>query len=207
MSAKTLRSAHYREMPWRNGRGSTREIAREPARGEEFSWRLSLATVERSCEFSSYADHDRAIALISGPRLELRFSGHGRCSLDSAQRCAKFEGSWETRCTVPEGPCTDLSLIVHKGSATRQTHILRQPTALPVRSQRQLLIPNGVYSAVFVQNGTVMVSSSERGAPQTLRVHDTLLLGPGARRVLRVRNASKPSALLIVLRWRPGISE
>src|SRR5262245_22091782 len=65
-TARILRRQEYLRMPWRNGGGTTYEIAREPVEGEEFDWRLSLALIERSGPFSNFAGYQRAISLVNG---------------------------------------------------------------------------------------------------------------------------------------------
>src|SRR5690348_12283220 len=118
---KVRKYATYRTMPWRNGRGFTLEIAREPATGVDFAWRLSLADIEQDDAFSAYPGYRRALVLVAGSRLQRRFREHGTCVLGSGKRGTRFDGDWETHCAVPEGRCTDLSLIVRRGPATRPT--------------------------------------------------------------------------------------
>ena len=47
----------YRAMPWKNGQGITHEIAREPAAGDSFLWRLSIAEVAADGDFSLVPRH------------------------------------------------------------------------------------------------------------------------------------------------------
>ena len=194
----------YRSMPWRNGRGSTLEIAREPATGADFAWRLSLADIERDGGFSAYPGYRRAIVLVAGNRLELRFRGHGNCLLEAARRGARFEGDWETHCAVPDGPCTDLSLIVRRGPAVRPRSMVRVPRILHLKSMATTVLARDLYGALFVLKGSVAVAESRRARPRIVRAHDTLLLYPGPERTLRLRHLGE-SATLIFLRWRPGL--
>src|SRR5215469_18523053 len=85
---KLLKYKGYRSMPWKNGRGVTLEIARQPATGEVFSWRLSLAQIDEDCDFSAYPGYRRALVLVTGNSLKLRFRGHGSCSLGPSRRGA-----------------------------------------------------------------------------------------------------------------------
>ena len=41
---RLLPAGLYTEMPWKNGQGVTREVARYPEAGE-YDWRISLATI------------------------------------------------------------------------------------------------------------------------------------------------------------------
>jgi environmental stress-induced protein Ves len=49
----------YRRERWKNGLGWTREIAREPADGDAWTWRLSIAEVEKDGPFSAFPCCDR----------------------------------------------------------------------------------------------------------------------------------------------------
>ena len=190
-------------MPWRNGGGVTLEIAREPAAGEEFAWRLSLAQIQGSCDFSPYPGYRRAIVLIDGDALGLRFRGHGGCSLSSGKRGTRFEGDWKTRCVLPQGPCTDLSLIVREGRA-RPRSLVRAPKVLRVGSTRRLPLPKDLYAALFVIDGSVAITGSAASRARTLMPRDAYLLTPGGARTLALRNRGEEPAQLALLLWRPG---
>jgi len=202
--SQVLKRDAYRTMPWRNGRGSTREIAREPASGEEFAWRLSLADIEQDGDFSAYPGYRRAIVLVAGKSLQLRFNGHGNCSLHAARRGARFEGEWKTHCAVPEGRCTDLSLIVRTGSSVGPAAIVRAPMMLHLTSTRRVALAGDLYGALFVLDGSVAVTEFTAARPRTVRAQDTLLLSPGAERILTLQSRGRSPAQLVLLRWRPG---
>lgn len=203
-ASRVLKSKGYRSMRWKNGLGVTREIAREPAMGAEFAWRLSLAQIDADCDFSAFHGYRRALFLVTGDNLQLRFKGHGRCSLGPARRGARFEGDWQTRCAVPHGCCTDLSLIVRKGSTARPACIVRAPMLLRVRSTRRLVVAAGLHGVLFALEGSVAVTESNGVRPRSLRPWDTLLLAPGAQRILTVRSLGPHAAEVVLLRWRPG---
>lgn len=202
--AQVRKVTTYRRMPWRNGRGFTLEIARQPATGEDFAWRLSLADIDAEGDFSSYPGYRRALVLVAGERLQLRFRGHGKRILDPSRRGARFEGDWETHCAIPRGRCTDLSLIVRRGSGVRPACVVRAPRVLRVRSTGRIVLAANLQGALFVIAGSVAVSESMRGRPHTLRARDTLLLSPGRRRTLRFHSLGHSAAQLVLLSWRPG---
>ena len=190
-------------MPWRNGRGTTLEIAREPARGEGFAWRLSLADIAEDGAFSAYPGYSRALVLVDGLDLRLRFRGHGQSCLTPTRRAARFEGEWQTRCAIPQGPCTDLSLIVRKGATARPAAIVRAPKVLSVKSTRRVALPASLYAAVFILEGTVAAGDAAHSRLPTLRSRDTLLFRPGQARTLLLRNLDPSTARLVILCWRP----
>lgn len=63
----------YRTMPWKNGGGSTTELAIYPqgASLDNFLWRLSTATVASDGPFSFFSEIDRTLAVLSGESLTL----------------------------------------------------------------------------------------------------------------------------------------
>ncbi len=191
-------------MPWRNGRGSTLEILREPGAGESFAWRLSLADIDEDGEFSSYPGYRRAIVLVCGKSLRLRFHGHGRRLLGPRKRGARFEGDWSTHCTIPDGRCTDLSLIVRRGPAGGPPCIVRAPQVLQLESTRRVTLASDLYGAVFALDGSLEVCASTEARPHTIRARDTLLLDPGPARALTLRTLGRSPVQLAVLRWQPG---
>lgn len=203
-ASRVIRVERYRAMPWRNGRGMTLEIAREPVAGETFAWRLSLADIDGDGDFSAYPGYRRAIVLARGNRLQLRFRGHGQRDLTPAMRGTRFEGDWRTTCKVPEGSCTDLSLIVRRGPGSRPPSIVRAPRMLRVTSSRQLVFSKGLYSAIHVLQGPVVATEPRSVQPYRLRSRDTLLLHPDCARTLKLRASGPAPALLVLLRWRPG---
>jgi uncharacterized protein len=194
----------YRKMPWRNGRGFTLEIAREPSAGEDFAWRLSLADIDRDGDFSAYPGYRRAIVLIAGERLDLKFRGHGKRTLDPGGRSARFEGDWETHCAIPQGRCTDLSLIVRQGSAARSGCVVRAPRVMRVKLTARLVVAANLHGALFVIAGAVAVGESTGARPRIMRARDSLILSRGRERALRLRNLQPSAAQLVLLSWRPG---
>jgi hypothetical protein len=71
-------------MPWRNGGGTTSEIAVEPAPGGRFRHRLSIADVTASGPFSDFAGYDRHILLLAGRGFTLRVDGDAPRVVDRA---------------------------------------------------------------------------------------------------------------------------
>ena len=76
-----LRSSDYRIMPWKNGGGSTTEIAICPEGsgipGGQFRWRVSIADVVADGPFSRFSGYDRHIMVVEGAGMTLNTRGHG----------------------------------------------------------------------------------------------------------------------------------
>ena len=60
MLAIHLPAFGYQRQRWKNNLGWTREIAREPAAGDDFDWRLSLADIDQDCGFSRFPGCQRS---------------------------------------------------------------------------------------------------------------------------------------------------
>ena len=114
----------FRSMPWKNGQGITHEIAREPAGIENFLWRLSLAEVAASGDFSLFPGYDRTIALIAGEGMELDFEEAPAKRLDRPLEPFDFRGEWRCRSRLLGGPCRDLNLMVERSRARSMTERL-----------------------------------------------------------------------------------
>ena len=74
-------------MPWKNGGGTTQEIACWPpgAGLSEFGWRVSIATIAAPGPFSVFADIDRSIMLLEGEGHEVKTATDGVAGLALAR--------------------------------------------------------------------------------------------------------------------------
>jgi len=109
-----LRSSDYRVMPWKDGGGSTTEIAIEPAGGslaEPFLWRVSSARVEASGPFSHFPGRARLLTLLEGSGLILDIDGQGRQRLKHPGQVVAFPGEAAVHATLIQGPCVDFGVI------------------------------------------------------------------------------------------------
>jgi environmental stress-induced protein Ves len=78
---RLLPASGHADMAWKNGLGRTAEIARHPASGTEFDWRISIATISADGPFSAFPGCDRTLVPISGGGCFdlLRFAGEHGC--------------------------------------------------------------------------------------------------------------------------------
>src|SRR5262245_28609327 len=102
-------------MPWKNGLGTTREIAINPAGSTmtdaAFRWRFSIADVPQSGPFSSFPGIDRHIMVINGTGMVLRVGSGAPERLGPFAPFA-FSGDAETSCELIDGPIQDFNLMV-----------------------------------------------------------------------------------------------
>jgi uncharacterized protein len=112
--AGSWRWADLRATPWRNGGGTTYEIAAEPEGSDlaDFDWRVSIAEVAAPGPFSAFAGVDRSLTLIDGPGLELTIDGvrHVLQPLETV----RFAGESMTVGAIPYGPTRDLNVMTRR---------------------------------------------------------------------------------------------
>ena len=104
-----VRHSQWITQPWRNGGGTTHEIFREgPA--DAFTFRLSIADVERPGPFSIFAGVDRWIALLEGKGFALHRGELSR-TIDQPLVPFRFSGDDVVECTLIDGPVRDLNVM------------------------------------------------------------------------------------------------
>jgi hypothetical protein len=134
---RKLGPADYREMPWKNGGGSTTELLIHPPGATlegGFLWRLSMADVAGSGPFSPFPGVDRTLLLLSGNGMELDHGEHGRQTLAGPLEPVTFSGDWATRGRLLDGPCRDFNVLSARGRVRHQVKVLRlgkEPVILP----------------------------------------------------------------------------
>jgi uncharacterized protein len=126
IGAERLALASLPVTPWKNGGGTTREIAASPpgAGFETFDWRLSVAEVERDGPFSAFAGIDRTIVLLSGAGMQLRDPDRGTaCVLTQPGAAWSFAGELAIDARLLDGPTRDFNVMTRRGpwSATAST--------------------------------------------------------------------------------------
>ena len=117
VTPRTIRAADCRVMPWKNGQGSTTELAVEPpgATLDDFLWRVSIAELRAPGPFSAFPGYDRIITQLDGPPMTLT---HGREQPVVLRPLVPhaFSGDDETGCDVA-GIAHDFNLIVRRDHA------------------------------------------------------------------------------------------
>jgi environmental stress-induced protein Ves len=109
---RIIRRASFRTTPWKNGGGVTHEAIREPADGDAFRWRVSVAHIDASGPFSDFAGYKRKMVLLQGDGIELRFGDGSSRALRQVGDLAEFDGAVSTHCELLNGACVDLNLMV-----------------------------------------------------------------------------------------------
>ncbi|MFN9739916.1 MAG: HutD family protein [Pseudomonadota bacterium] len=165
-----------RRMPWRDGGGTTNEIARQPARGEPFDWRASIAEIDREGPFSLFAGYERCLVLLSGAGLELRVDDAPPVLLGRSGQMLAFGGESQVACRPVDGPVRAFNLLTARGRVAQR--VLFRPLVGPM----VLFQESGVQWLVHVLGGQVAEQHAAAGAARA-EAGATLWLTPdGATR-------------------------
>jgi environmental stress-induced protein Ves len=106
----------FEAMPWRNGGGTTWEIARGRVDGEpdgDWHWRFSLAEIAADGPFSVFPHVDRLLTVVAGAGIRLTIDGAEprRLALGDG---IQFRGEAAIGCALVAGPTRDLNLMVDR---------------------------------------------------------------------------------------------
>jgi environmental stress-induced protein Ves len=113
--------------PWKNGGGTTREIASWPpgAGLDAFDWRVSIATIAASGPFSVFGGVDRTIMLLDGEGVRLHAAdGSIAHRLDRPHQPFAFRGDVPIDCTVLGGASSDFNVMSRRAKGTADVRVL-----------------------------------------------------------------------------------
>ncbi|MEN0106064.1 MAG: HutD family protein [Pseudomonas sp.] len=104
-------AADYLNMPWKNGGGTTSEVARDKLEEQgPYGWRVSIAAIDQGGDFSSFQGYRRIISVIEGAGMRLAVD-----DVDSGDLLAYdafvFDGAAQVSCELLAGSIRDLNLI------------------------------------------------------------------------------------------------
>lgn len=156
MRVEVLGPEDFHSMPWRNGLGTTVEMAREDDLDGAMLWRVSAADVVEAGAFSLFPGIDRILTLIEGPGFDLDFADNGRVTPVELLRPVGFSGDWITRAESVRGPSRDLNVMTARGKASALVHVHRDAT---------LTAPLGTRSLFFCLAGSPILTVADAAYP------------------------------------------
>lgn len=155
---KILRARDRIVTPWKNGGGTTAEVAAHPpgAGLGDFAWRVSVADVRMGGPFSHFAGIDRKLALLKGA-LSLTIEGRGTIALTPDSPPLEFPGDVKTEATLTGDAAQDLNVMTRRGVATSTMarQISRGPIVCDPRASVCIVY---LLSAVAVIDGNAEIS-------------------------------------------------
>jgi len=167
---QVLRRSAYAEVRWKNGAGTSLEVATGGLPGQPFDWRVSFAHVTQSGRFSDYTGYERTTALVEGAGFTLRAAGAATLRFSLPGDFHAYAGSVPYDCGLHAGPSWDLNLIARTGIGASMTVVDADATGLALE-----VAPAGRY--LLPLDGQLLVrlgNSTERLGPW-----DAAVLGAG----------------------------
>lgn len=170
-----LRASDYRTTPWRNGGGTTTEIAISPPGASleqgAFDWRLSIAEVGSDGPFSSFPGYDRSLSVISGGGILLDAGTQGDIELRRPFKPVSFPGEWDIEGRLLGAALRDLNLIFKRDTTAGRVGFLSiAGTPLNVASDARCLL------ILPLRGGAVTVSWDAAREEARLLEEETLIL-------------------------------
>jgi hypothetical protein len=163
-----FRAQDYKETPWKNGGGITREIVlKEDEDG--FLWRLSIADVRSDGPFSSFPGRHRILTVVSGFGMRLKDRQTGSVIDALPQKPIDFRGDQGIDSELLAGPIQDFNVMFDPLRVKAEVRVVRDDTALAP--------PDGL-NALYCLSGAAMLDQ------QSLAVGETAVWETGAGRAL-----------------------
>ncbi|WP_186525899.1 HutD/Ves family protein [Leekyejoonella antrihumi] len=185
-----LRWADAQAAPWKNGGGLTSTLLTGPAGSpsDAFDWRISIAGIRRSGDFSAFDGVERVFTLVEGDPVALTIDGTEQAVPLLAP--LTFSGASDVSCALMSGPARALNVMTREGRCRAEVSVLlidgrRQLTC--TRGRENLLLPLPSEVGVTTSGGC----TQSLGRFDLLRVHgDWALLEPrGAQSMLLIEIA------------------
>lgn len=129
---KLVRVDALKTQPWKNGGGTTAEIACDPpgAGWKDFNWRISRATIDKDGTFSVFPGMMRWILLLDGNGFTLSFADRAKLYMTERFKLESFPGDGITHCQLSGGPCSVLNVIARLETPVR-VNVARSMAPLP----------------------------------------------------------------------------
>jgi len=189
---RILRAAEQRRMPWKNGGGTTTEIAVWPAEAglDDFDWRVSMARVESDGPFSRFPGVDRSLSILDGAGLMLTVGEARPVALTGDSAALAFAADVPTSATLIAGPITDLNVMTRRGAFVCAVE------RIEVGEGRSL--GDEVITTIVLVDSGEMIADIAAGGSTRLARRDAVILEPGE--TAWVRSDAACSAMVVAIR-------
>jgi len=128
---RIIRASDGKITPWKNGGGSTTEIAISPAGAslETFDWRVSTARVASDGPFSDFPGIDRTLTVVKGDGLVLTIGASAPVTLSSGADPVSFPGDTPTSACLTAGEIVDVNVMTRRGRFDHRLLRIDKPTS------------------------------------------------------------------------------
>jgi len=155
MTAQLIDLDRLPASPWKNGGGSTRQLAIHPPQAslDDFVWRISCARVSGAGPFSAFPGIQRSLALLEGELLLQRQSGI--TTLCAGGEALDFPGEEPISATPLAGEVLDLNLMSRRDEWQQElsSWLLHGEMPLAELAEVRLLLCSAGLLRVRLQDG------------------------------------------------------
>ena len=175
-------------VPWRNGGGVTREIARHDRDGQ-LVWRLSIADVASEGPFSAFPGLQRILTVIEGKGMLLARPTKTALAANLFEPVA-FSGDERINGVLPNGPCRDFNVIWNPKLVTATVTLIHAPQTLLMPAEAETL-------GLLCLSDSIQLSTGQVLAPLDFALHETKadcarMADVSMALLIRITPASKP---------------
>lgn len=188
MIARVIRQHDLARVPWKNGGGTTAEVAAFPEGSgfETFGWRVSMADVASDGPFSTFPGIDRTLILAEGDGIVLNVEGVPY-PLDRTSPKLAFSGDDTTTGRLTSGPIRDINVMTRRGRFRHSTRFVESGVALLAQETVAafLVVLDGPFDITLAAD----LHSVERLDTLALEATQDLILLSGTGRALLIEIA------------------
>ena len=181
--AEQVKFASLSARLWKNGGGSTTELASYPPDSsfETFHWRLSVASVGSDGPFSIFTGVDRTLALLKGTGMRLSPDNQSEVVIGQDLPMHQFPGETAITAALLEGPTEDFNVMTRRNVCRHTFRVEAVTGEIEVRKSAN-------WTVVFLAKGEIAALGSD-GQRWNLSPYDSLIMqtleavrvqGPGA---------------------------
>jgi uncharacterized protein len=149
-----VRSGDRTPVPWKNGQGSTREIARRllGIRGPRFVWRVSISDLVRDADLATFPGVERSVTVVAGEGAGLVLPGAEHHLVPNLP--FRFDGEAQAHVRLPHGPVSILNVltVTNRMSAEVRIHNLSTDVPLTIAGTTLVVLLSGAAS-VYAADG------------------------------------------------------
>ena len=132
-------------MKWKNGAGSTTQIAIHPADAttDNFSWRISMAAVKTDGPFSGFPKTERSLVVLDGAGIDLTIAEDNAERLTGDSEPFTFAADAPAYAKLVDGSILDLNVMTRRDCFSHRVHRCFGPKTWKVSAATIVLFAYG----------------------------------------------------------------
>lgn len=139
-SRSIIRTGRLPRLPWKNGAGTTREVAVFPGGSgpDSFRWRISVASIIEGAPFSTFPGVDRHFLVATPGTIEMTIP-EGTAILTFGQSVS-FPGEDEVAVQVLNGPVSAVNFMTDRTACSGAQHVQRVSGRVALKASTAALV-------------------------------------------------------------------